>query len=62
VIVDSAETTALQVARAIQPTSAHLVGTAGKVRFLATDGTERFRRVGAYFLGKPIGAVELVTI
>ena len=62
VIVDSAETTALQVAQAIQPTSAQLVGTAGKVTFLATDGVERFRRVGAYFLGEPIGAVELVTI
>ena len=62
VIVDSAETTALQVAQAIQPTSAQLVGTAGNVTFLATDGVERFRRVGAYFLGEPIGAVELVTI
>jgi glutamate racemase len=59
VIVDSAQTTALQVADALKSDNA---GALGNVTFLATDGTERFRRVGAYFLGKAIGAVELVKI
>ena len=59
VIVDSAQTTALQVAEVLKSDNA---GASGDVTFLATDGAERFRRVGAYFLGKPIGAVELVKI
>ena len=59
VIVDSAQTTALQVAEALKSDNA---GASGDVTFLATDGAERFRRVGAYFLGKAIGAVELVKI
>ena len=49
VIVDSAQTTALQVAEALKSDNA---GASGDVTFLATDGAERFRRVGAYFLGK----------
>ena len=61
-IVDSAQTTALQVAAAIQPTGAAKADRVGSVMFLATDGVERFRRVGSYFLGEPIDAVELVTL
>lgn len=37
---------------------------AGAVRFLATDSPERFARVGAIFLGRPIdsASVELVDL
>ena len=37
---------------------------AGELHFMATDGTERFARVGTAFLGKPITAaqVELVDV
>lgn len=61
-IVDSAQTTARAVC-------ARLAGTtreqgAGGVRFLATDGAERFARVGSRFLGRPIepGQVELIDL
>ena len=62
VIVDSAQTTALQVAAAIRPMGVAKANRAGSVIFLATDGVERFRRVGSYFLGEPIDTVELVTL
>lgn len=57
-IVDSAQTTASAVARAL--------GSSGSQRaprlLLATDDVQRFARVGAYFLGEAIDAVELVDI
>jgi glutamate racemase len=66
-LVDSAETTARAVARRLA--DAGLVGApsgaaAGMVALLATDGPERFARVGARFLGLPLepGAVSLVDL
>lgn len=61
-IVDSAQTTAQQVAEAIPPRRPVNSDLAPSVLFLATDGVERFRRVGTYFLGEPIDAVELVAL
>jgi glutamate racemase len=66
-LVDSAETTASAVAEALD--RAGLKGNAGEggrgtSRFLATDSPERFARVGAIFLGRPIdpATVELVDL
>jgi len=60
-IVDSAETTAAAVGEALG-TAAE--GTGGTMRFFATDSPERFARVGAIFLGRPIAAsdVELIDL
>jgi hypothetical protein len=62
--VDSAETTAHAVAMelatgrvAAAPESAH-----PHLAFLATDGRDRFRRVGRYFLRQGIDEVELVDL
>jgi glutamate racemase len=57
-IVDSASTTAAAVA-VCTPTSR---SRRGEIRFLATDGRERFRRVGGFFLGETIGDVEIVDL
>ena len=68
-IVDSAATTAAAVhvelaARALLQGRALASGTPPRLRFLATDGAERFAAVGGRFLGAPLGAdrVELVDI
>jgi glutamate racemase len=66
-MVDSAETTAAAVAEAL---AAHGMANddggskASRMRFFATDSPERFARVGAIFLGRPIEprAVELVDL
>ena len=58
IVVDSASTTAAQVARQLTPAAAGK----GSIRFLATDGAARFQRVGARFLGEPIREVELVDV
>jgi hypothetical protein len=34
----------------------------GGIEFLATDGIERFKRVGAYFFGQAIERAELVVL
>lgn len=64
-LVDSAATTAkaVQAALADQELAAKRRGK-GKTRFLATDSTERFARVGGIFFGEVIRAkdVELVDI
>jgi glutamate racemase len=64
-VVDSAETTAAAVAAEIAagrlPAAASNADGA-TLNLLATDGRERFRRVGAYFLGHSIDAVELVDL
>ena len=65
-LVDSAATTARAVAELLcergleRPPS----GVGGTFRFLATDGAERFARVGSVFLGRDLGAadVELVDV
>lgn len=56
-IVDSAESTAAEVAQ--------LVGTGkgqGNVHFFATDSVEKFRRAGEKFMGRPIDGVEHVDL
>ena len=56
-IVDSAESTAAEVAQ--------LVGTghgSGSVQFFATDSVEKFRRAGEKFMGRPIDGVEHVDL
>lgn len=63
-IVDSAETTAAAVARELAAgrVSPAPPGVGGELTLLATDGRERFRRVGRYFLGHPVDDVELVDL
>jgi len=63
-IVDSAETTAAAV-RAELLALGRLNGAAnGSVRLLATDGRERFARVGGTFFGEPVQpqSVEIVDL
>jgi len=66
-IVDSAATTAAAVALELQGSTAPgmtLGDSRGRVTFLATDGAERFARVGSAFLGEPLraDAVEIVDL
>ncbi|MCA9706022.1 MAG: glutamate racemase [Myxococcales bacterium] len=64
-LVDSAETTARAVARILdRDERAAAPGPAGEVALLATDGPERFARVGARFLGLDLrpDAVSLVDL
>lgn len=66
-MVDSAETTASEVVEALDRTALKSetgVSGNGGARFLATDSPERFARVGAIFLGRPIdpATVELVDL
>jgi glutamate racemase len=66
VLVDSARTTAEAVAGLIAAQGlARATDLAGAAtRFLATDGPERFARVGSIFLGRSLAAadVELVDV
>ncbi|MGC3982094.1 MAG: glutamate racemase [Steroidobacteraceae bacterium] len=63
-IVDSADTTAAAVVKLLAERNLLRSdsGRAGEVQFLATDGRERFARVAAYFLERPIPpqSVELM--
>jgi glutamate racemase len=64
-IVDSAATTAAAVAELLGQRDLLAAGVSpaqSSVRFLATDGRERFARVAAYFLERPIApeSVELI--
>jgi len=63
-IVDSAVTTAEVVARELASRGLAAAGGIGSVRLLATDGPERFARVGTHFSGEPVAAsdVELVDL
>lgn len=65
-LVDSAATTAQHVRKILASRGALRNGAAGagNVRFLATDGVERFARVGSGFLGRPVTAdeVELINL
>ncbi|MFM7066813.1 MAG: glutamate racemase [Gammaproteobacteria bacterium] len=72
-LVDSAATTALAMARLLgksvpvesaMPGPAAVADSGTRFHFLATDGLERFARVGATFLGTPIApqALELVDL
>jgi glutamate racemase len=63
VIVDSAETTAAAVADALESNGmSNETGGVSSMRFFATDSPERFARVGAIFLGRPIDAVDVELI
>jgi len=59
-IVDSAETTATALAGILDGAGLRAAGgQAGSVRLLATDGAERFARVGGIFLGRPLVAADV---
>ena len=60
-LVDSAETTASAVRQRLAAAGIARNAGRGDVRFLATDGPDRFRRVGERFFGEPI-ARELVEL
>jgi glutamate racemase len=62
-IVDSAETTAVVVADALDDLRLRRASSpsAGNI-YLATDGIARFAHVGSHFLGAAIGEVELVDL
>ena len=63
-LVDSAETTAAATAGRLQELGLRRGTGIGSVRLMATDGPERFARVGSVFSGEPIapGDVELVDL
>ncbi len=65
-VVDSAATTAAEVATAIARAALARPATAGpgRARYIVTDGPERFARVGGVFLGSPVAPseVELVDL
>jgi glutamate racemase len=61
-IVDSAATTARQVRRLIEAAGLARRQGASAVRFLASDGAERFARVGSRFLERPIAAADVEVI
>jgi glutamate racemase len=62
-IVDSALTTARSVAGALVARDlANRRNTPAVMKLLATDGPERFARVGARFLGQAIGAREVEVV
>ena len=59
-IVDSAATTADALVRALDATQLRRAAAqAGSVRLLATDGAERFARIGATFLGRTIKTADV---
>jgi glutamate racemase len=63
VVVDSADTTAASLAARVgRPDLPAARDGAGRLTLLATDGVERFRRVGRFFLGERIESVELVDL
>jgi len=64
VLVDSAETTAAATAARLGGLGLCRGQGIGTVRLMATDGPERFARVGSVFSGEPIapGDVELVDL
>jgi glutamate racemase len=62
-IVDSAQTTAASVAAQLRNAGlARMAADSGTIRLLATDGRERFARVGSRFLKRPISADEVELI
>jgi glutamate racemase len=59
-IVDSAATTAASLAEVLAASGLARDGRhQGQVKLLATDGAERFARVGAVFLGRPLAAADV---
>lgn len=63
VLVDSAEQTAVDVARVLDAQGLRNPGrTAGSCTFIASDSPLRFRDVGRGFVGDLIGTVEHVDV
>jgi glutamate racemase len=59
-IVDSAETTAAALRQVLDSNRLAEGGAGpGTVKLLATDGDERFARVGSHFLGRPLAATDV---
>ena len=62
-IVDSAQTTAASLADVLgQHGALRHDQAAGSVTLLATDGPERFARVGAVFLGRPLAPADVEVV
>jgi glutamate racemase len=63
-LVDSAETTALNVEQVLKERGLLNDSPGGSALFLATDAPDRFANVGEIFLGSPIdpGQVEVVNL
>jgi glutamate racemase len=63
-IVDSAATTAAELAEQLQAMDLQGTGVGRRISLLATDGAERFARVGSQFLGEAFapGDVEIVDL
>ncbi len=62
-IVDSAQTTAERVAEVLERDGlATASSSEGTLRLLATDGAERFARVGGNFLGHELGAADVEVV
>lgn len=63
-VIDSAATTATEVREKLAARGLLGEGGEGHVQFMATDGAERFARVGSIFLGRALdaGEVELVDL
>jgi len=60
-LVDSAEAVAREVGGRLVAAEATADDEPGHVRFFVSDNPERFREVGARFLGEPLGSVTQVT-
>jgi glutamate racemase len=61
-IVDSAESTAHEVAAWLKRTPGSSTGSAAGLKFFATDSVEKFRRLGARFLARPVEDVVHVDL
>ena len=62
-LVDSAESTALTVKEIGGVSASHRGGNSGgQIRFFVTDSIEKFKRLGARFLGHPIENIEHVDL
>ncbi|MCC7461114.1 MAG: glutamate racemase [Gammaproteobacteria bacterium] len=61
-LVDSAATTACVTAAELAALGLCAAGGEARFTFLATDGAERFARVGGTFLGRPIDVDDVVLV
>lgn len=61
-VVDSAATTASEVASALAVAGLARRSGEGGTRFLVTDGPERFARVAGVFLGQPLDPAAIETV
>jgi len=61
-LVDSAESTALAVVSVLANAGNRAGDGAGQIRFFVTDSIEKFKRLGARFLGRAIENIEHVDL